>query len=138
MADVSDAYETLDGFFRDRAASDGTMAINFITYFESREVFNQAFEELSLTQIRDGSLHLPEGISATAQLVADKGNIALLFFVGRFTKVQAKEVVSVFSKYAYKKGNDEYLPETATSFASKLEGKGGGGIVWIEWDYEGR
>jgi len=138
MADVTEAYEALDGFFGERAASDGTMAINFITYFKSRKVFNQAFEELSLVQIRDGSLQLPAGISVKAHVVKEKKSIALLFMVGRFTSVQAKEVVRVISKYAHKKSNDRYLPETAVEFATNLQEKGGGGIVWTEWDYKVR
>jgi hypothetical protein len=137
MADITEAYEALEGIFRDHARSDGTMAINFITYFGSRETFNDAFDELSLVELRDGNLHLPPGISAKAQIDKERGGIPLLFFQGRFTIDQAKEVVRVFSEHADQAANARHLPAIAADFGSKLAERGGGGLVWVEWEYTG-
>lgn len=138
MADVTKAYETLDGFFRDRARDDGTMAINFITHFKSKEKVFRAFDELSFVEAVDGTSALPEGISAKTLILTDEKRIARVFLVGRFTIFQAREVVRAFSKYSYKKGNDKFLAEAAAQFAISLQEKGGGGVIWIEWNYKVR
>lgn len=130
-----EALEALDGFFRARAGADGKMAVTFITYFASRDAFNRALDELSFVEMRDGRLHLPEGISVKAQVDKDKGGIPLLFLIGRFTGDQAREVVRVVSRHASKEANERHLYATAAQFADSLQERGGGGLVWTEWDY---
>lgn len=76
---------------------------------------------------------MPDGISIKSFIIRDMDRIALVYFIGRFTKDQAKEVIPIFSKYADREANKRDLAEHAGGVALKIQERGAGGLIWIDW-----
>lgn len=123
-------YKVLDDYFVRNLAPDERKIVTFLTYFNSKEAMFQAFHQLSFAEIDKDSIRLPEGISLRAHVITDMNRKVLVFFTGRFTKGQAREVLPVYHKYADHVTNKKHLAEIAAQFAVELSAKGGGGLIW--------
>lgn len=131
--DLRQSYEALDKFWAMKVREDNKMWINFITYFKTQESTMKAFENLSFSIMDNRGIKMPDGIIAKLHLMTDLNRIVLVYLMGKFTKKQAREVISTFGRNIDQGVNDQYLPDVAAKFAIALQEKGGGGLIWTDW-----
>lgn len=132
VSSMNDAMNSLNRLWETRAPDD-LVAIAFLTHFQSVEVTLKAMGELSFVEASGSSIKTPNRIQAMPAILEDLDDVVEMILVGQFTRSEAQEVVTKFSKHVDHVMNKKRLHEVGASLALELQEQGRGGVIWTTW-----